>query len=85
MRQWGGVVRLKMGSKDYFKNWLSAVVTNGLTIEVRQEATWTMVFADSIVLCSESREQIKENPERWRYAVERRGIKSMEARQNTCV
>ena len=32
------------------------------------------MFADDIVICSESKEQVEEKPESWRYAVERRGI-----------
>ncbi|KAK3512334.1 hypothetical protein QTP70_005791 [Hemibagrus guttatus] len=46
-----------------------------LSEEVRQESPWTMMFADDIVICSESREQVEENLERWRFALERRGIK----------
>ena len=34
-----------------------------------------MMFADVIVICSESREQVEENLEGWRYALERRGMK----------
>ncbi|KAK3550772.1 hypothetical protein QTP70_004610 [Hemibagrus guttatus] len=46
-----------------------------LSEEVRQESPWTMMFADDIVICSESREQAEENLERWRFALERRGMK----------
>ncbi|KAK3507265.1 hypothetical protein QTP70_013448 [Hemibagrus guttatus] len=53
-----------------------AVVMDQLSEEVRQESPWTMMFADDIVICSESREQVEENLERWRFALERRGMKS---------
>ncbi|KAK3527894.1 hypothetical protein QTP86_010986 [Hemibagrus guttatus] len=46
-----------------------------LSEEVSQESPWTMMFADGIVICSESREQVEENLERWRFALERRGMK----------
>ncbi|MCJ8739195.1 hypothetical protein PDJAM_G00044620 [Pangasius djambal] len=46
-----------------------------LSEEVRQESPCTMMFADDIVICSESREQVEENLERWRFALERRGVK----------
>ncbi|KAK3525954.1 hypothetical protein QTP70_011405 [Hemibagrus guttatus] len=52
-----------------------AVVMDQLSEEVRQESPWTMMFADDIVICSESREQVEENLERWRFALERRRMK----------
>ncbi|KAK3565550.1 hypothetical protein QTP86_011915 [Hemibagrus guttatus] len=52
-----------------------AVVMDQLSEEVRQESPWTMMFADDIVICSESMEQVEENLERWRFALERRGMK----------
>ncbi|KAK3524726.1 hypothetical protein QTP86_001651 [Hemibagrus guttatus] len=54
---------------------LFAIVMDQLSEEVRQESPWTMLFADDIVICSESREQVEENLERWKFAVERRGMK----------
>ncbi|KAK3563031.1 hypothetical protein QTP86_013435, partial [Hemibagrus guttatus] len=54
---------------------LFAMVMDQLSEEVRQESSWTMMFADDIVICSESREQVEENLERWRFALERRGMK----------
>ncbi|KAK3556402.1 hypothetical protein QTP70_007982 [Hemibagrus guttatus] len=54
---------------------LFAIVMDQLSEEVRQRSPWTMMFADDIVICSESREQVEENLERWRFALERRGMK----------
>ncbi|KAK3574346.1 hypothetical protein QTP86_005153 [Hemibagrus guttatus] len=54
---------------------LFAIVMDQLSEEVRQESPWTMMFADDIVICSESREQVEENLVRWRFALERRGMK----------
>ncbi|KAJ8333822.1 hypothetical protein SKAU_G00411410 [Synaphobranchus kaupii] len=54
---------------------LFAMVMDRLTDEVRQESPWTMMFADDIVICSESREQVEDSLEKWRYALERRGMK----------
>ncbi|KAK3563927.1 hypothetical protein QTP86_006213 [Hemibagrus guttatus] len=47
---------------------LFAIVMDQLSEEVRQESPWTMMFADDIVICSE-------NLERWRFVLERRGMK----------
>ena len=33
------------------------------------------MFADNIVICSERREKVEENLQRWRYALERKGMK----------
>ncbi|MCJ8736297.1 hypothetical protein PDJAM_G00257340 [Pangasius djambal] len=54
---------------------LFAMVMDQLSEEVRQESPYTMMFADDIVICSESREQVEENLERWRFALQRRGMK----------
>ncbi|KAK3562947.1 hypothetical protein QTP86_011691, partial [Hemibagrus guttatus] len=65
---------------------LFAIVMDQLSEEVRQESPWTMMFADDIVICSESREQVEENLERWRFALERRGMKvSRSKTEYTCV
>ena len=54
---------------------LFAIVMERFTDEVRQELPWTMMFADDIVICGESRMQVEESLEQWRYALERRGMK----------
>ncbi|KAK3530930.1 hypothetical protein QTP70_006515 [Hemibagrus guttatus] len=81
------VVRCAVGQTEEFKvevglhqgsalsPFLFAIVMDQLSEEVRQESLWTMMFADDIVICSESREQVEENLERWRFALERRGMK----------
>ncbi|KAK3553456.1 hypothetical protein QTP70_003499 [Hemibagrus guttatus] len=81
------VVRCAVGQTEEFKvevglhqgsalsPFLFAMVMDQLSEEVRQESPWTMMFADDIVICSESREQVEESLERWRFAMERRGMK----------
>ena len=54
---------------------LFAMVMDRMTDEIREEAPWTMMFADDIVICSESKEQVEVKLESWRYALERRGMK----------
>ena len=34
-----------------------------------------MMFADDIVICSKSRQQLEENLERWSFALERTGMR----------
>ena len=54
---------------------LFAMMMDRMTDEIREEAPWTMMFADDIVICSVSKEQVEEKLESWRYALERRGMK----------
>ncbi|KAK3528423.1 hypothetical protein QTP86_034243 [Hemibagrus guttatus] len=81
------VVRCAVGQTEEFKvevglhqgsalsPFLFAIVMDQLSEEIKQESPWTMMFSDDIVICSESREQVEENLERWRFALERRGMK----------
>ena len=54
---------------------LFSMVMDRLTDEIKQEAPWTMMFADDILIGSESKEQLEEKLKSWRYALERRGMK----------
>ena len=53
---------------------LFAMATDRMTDEIREEAPWTMMFANDIMICSESKEQVEEKLESWGYALERRGM-----------
>ena len=53
---------------------LLAIVMDMMTDEIKEEAPWTMMFADDTMTCSESKEQVEEKLESWRYAIERRGM-----------
>lgn len=37
------------------------------------------------VICNESKEQVEESLERWRYELERRGMKVRRTKLNTCL
>ena len=43
--------------------------------EVRRKPLWTMLFADNIVICKETRKKVEQRLESWKYALERRGMK----------
>ncbi|KAK3571533.1 hypothetical protein QTP86_013162 [Hemibagrus guttatus] len=67
------VVRCAVGQTEEFKvevglhqgsalsPFLFVMVMDQLSEEVRQESPWTMIFADDIVICSESREQFRDS------------------------
>ncbi|KAK3556417.1 hypothetical protein QTP70_008352 [Hemibagrus guttatus] len=71
------VVRCAVGQTEEFNvevglhqgsalsSFLFAIVMDQLSKEVRQESPWTMMFAEDIVICIESREQVEENLESY--------------------
>ena len=81
------VVRCAVGTTENFKvkvelhqgsalsPFLFAVIMDRLTDEVRRKPPWTMLFADDIVICEETREEVERRLECWKYALERRGMK----------
>ena len=54
---------------------LFALVIDRITDEVRKDAPQNMMFADDIVLCGNTRNEVEEELELWREALERRGMK----------
>ena len=87
------VVRCAVGTTESFKvkvglhqgsalnPFLFAMIMDRLTDEVRREPPWTMLFADHIVICEETREEVEQRLESWKYALESRGVKI--SRSNT--
>ena len=81
------VVRCAVGTTKSFKvkvglhqgsalsPFLFAVIMDRLMDEVRREPPWTMLFADDIVICEETREEVEQRLEAWKYALERREMK----------
>ena len=55
---------------------LFAVIMDRLTDVVKTEPPWTMLFANDIVICEETREEVEQRLESWRYALKRRGMKA---------
>ena len=81
------VVRSAVGTTESFNDkvglhqgselspFLFAMIMDRLTGEVRREPPWTMLFADNIVICEETREEVEQRLESWKYALERKGMK----------
>ena len=81
------VVRCAVGTTESFKvkiglhkgsalsPFLFEVIMDRLTNEVRKEPPWTMLFADDIVICEETREEVERRLESWKYTLERRKMK----------
>ena len=71
----GFVLKVGLHQGSSLSPCLFAMVMDRMTDEIREEAPWTMMFADDIAICGESKKQVEEKLESWRYALERRGMK----------
>ena len=81
------VMRCAVGTTESFKvkvglhqgsalsPFLFAMIMDRRTNEVRSEPPWTMLFADDIVICEETREEVKRRLKSWKYALERKWMK----------
>ena len=90
------VVKCAVGTTESFKvkvgqhqgsalsPFLFAVIMDRLTNGVRREPPWTMLFADDIVICKETRKEVERRLEFWRYILERREMKVSRSRPNIC-
>ena len=80
----GCEVKVGLLQESAFSPCLFAMVMDRMTDDIREEAPRTMMFADDIVICRESKERVEEKLESWRYALERRGMK-VNRRKTECM
>ena len=52
-------VKVRLHQRSALSPFLFAVIMDRLTDEVRREPPWTMLFADGIVICEETREEVE--------------------------
>ena len=71
----GFPVKVGLHQGSALSPFLFAIIMDKLTDGLRKGALWAMMFADDIVLCSEDREDVEVDLERWRCTMERRGMK----------
>ena len=81
------VVRCAVGTTESFKvkfglhqgsalsPFLFAMIMDRLTDKIRREPPWTMLFADNIVICDKTSEEVERRLEFWMNALKRRGMK----------
>ena len=81
------VVRCAIGTTESFKvtvgvhhgsalsPFLFVMIMDRLSDEVRSELPWTMLLADNIMIFEETRGEMEQRLESWRYASERRRMK----------
>ena len=56
-----------------------------LTDEIRRKPLWMMLFADDIAICEETRKEVEQKLECWRYALERGTKVSRSKTEYLCV
>ena len=66
------IERFKVEVGQHYESTLSlfllTVIMDRLADKVRREPPWTMLFADDILICTETREEVERRIEFWRYA-----------------
>ena len=55
-----------------------------LTENVETDPSWAMMFADDLMLCAMTREEVEEDLDTWRVVFERRELKISRTKRDTC-
>ena len=61
---------------------LFATITDCITGDIQREGQWDMLFADNVVLCGKTREEIEGRLETRKREMEKRGMKMSSLRRN---
>ena len=54
---------------------LFIIIMDVLTENIEKDPPWAMMFADDLVLCAMTREEVEEDLETWRVVFESHGLK----------
>ena len=54
---------------------LFIIIMDVLTENTEKDPPWAMMFADDLVMCAMTREEVEEDLETWRVVLERHGLK----------
>ncbi|XP_068250804.1 uncharacterized protein [Palaemon carinicauda] len=68
-------VRVVLHQGSLLNLYLLNIVMDAITERVREQSPWTMLFADDIGVCGETREGLEGRLERWREELESRRLK----------
>ena len=56
-------------------HFLFIIIMDVLTENIERDPPWAMMFADDLVLCAMTREEVEEDLETWKVVFERHGLK----------
>lgn len=71
----GFEVRVGLHQGSALSPFIFNIVMDVIIEEVRETVPWNILYADDIVLCAESREDLEVKLERWRQVLEDRGMR----------
>ena len=68
-------VKVGLHQGSVLSPYLFDLVMGVITKDVKEAPPWSTMFADDIVLCGNTREEVERKTETWRRAMEERGLK----------